>query len=298
MKRLLFIFNPMAGRAKLNSHLLDIILFYTKNNYLVTIYCTQKKGDRYAFLRGADRSYDLIVCAGGDGTLNEVISAFLDFDVSIPLGYIPSGSTNDFAHSIGIPTNIKAAMDTTINGISYKIDIGQFNRSYFIYVAAFGIFANVSYRTPQKMKNILGYMAYILEGIKAISELKSYCLTLEYESIRIEGNFLVGLIMNSFSVAGLKMPFHTYTKLNDGIFEGLFIRMPQNLWELQSIIASLLSGQLRQSPHILFFQTNSLTIISEPINWTLDGEYGGRQRKVEINNLRKAISLKIPEAME
>lgn len=297
MKRLLFIFNPMAGRAKLSGHLLDIVSFYTKSNYLVTMYCTQKKGDGYAFLRGWDKSYDLIVCAGGDGTLNEVISAILDFDIRIPLGYIPFGSTNDFARSIGIPQNIKAAMETTINGTPYEIDIGQFNRSYFVYVAAFGIFTNVSYSTPQKMKNVLGYMAYILEGIKAISELKSYRLTLECESVRTEGNFIVGLIMNSFSVAGFKTPFHTNTKLNDGIFEVLFIRMPQSVLELQSIIASLLSGQLEQSSHILSFRTSSLAITSEPMDWTLDGEHGGRQEAVEIHNLNKAVSLEIPEVM-
>lgn len=297
MKRLLFIFNPMAGKAKLSSYLFNIVTFYTKSNYLVTMYCTQKKGDGYAFLRDLSESYDLAVCAGGDGTLNEVISAILDFDIRIPLGYIPFGSTNDFARSIGIPTNIKAAMDTTINGASYEIDIGRFNRSYFVYVAAFGIFTSVSYSTPQKMKNALGYLAYILEGIKAISELKSYRLVLECESVRIEGNFIVGLIMNSFSVAGFKTPFHKNTKLNDGIFEVLFIRMPQSFLELQSIIASLLNGQLELSSHILSFQTSSLTIISEPMDWTLDGEHGGRHEEVKIHNLNKALSLKVPDIM-
>ncbi len=290
MKRLLFIFNPCAGRAKVKNKLYEIIEHYTRFGYLVTVYPTSAKRDAYSFLMQSEEMYELIVCGGGDGTLNEVASGILDAKIQIPLAYIPTGSTNDFARSIGISTDIDEALEITLHKNLFDIDIGVFNQNKFVYIAAFGIFTNIPYSTSQKMKNTLGYLAYVLEGIKAISELKAYNLTLKYDAGNVEGAFIVGLIMNSFSVAGFKNPFHQITKLNDGLFEVLLIRMPQNILELQAIIAALMNERV-EPEYMVCFQTSSISISSEPIEWTFDGEYGGVFDLVSISILNRALQV-------
>lgn len=171
MKNLLLIYNPTAGKMQIGNNLNKIIDYYTKQNYIVTVYPTQAREDGYAFVKEYVQQYDLIVCAGGDGTLNEIVSSVLVADADKPIGYIPCGSTNDFARSVGIPAAIDEAMVVPCEGTAVVVDIGQFNDKHFVYVAGFGLFTNVSYATPQKMKNSLGYLAYVLEGIKALTDM-------------------------------------------------------------------------------------------------------------------------------
>lgn len=293
MRKLLFIFNPSAGKAKLRNKIYDIIQFYTNHGYLITLYPTQMCKDAYSFIKNMEDMYDLIVCSGGDGTLNEVISGLLDSGKSKILGYIPSGSTNDFSRSIGIPSEIENALEITCSGTPYNVDIGCFNQHYFVYVAAFGAFTQISYATPQKMKNTFGYLAYILQGIKALSELRSYHLELEYLDKTIRGDFIVGLITNSFTVAGFKNPICSLTELNDGLFEILLIRMPKNIVELQTIIVALLNEKI-DSEYMICIQTPCFKITSEPIEWTFDGEYGGKFTEAFIVNLHKAVKILVP----
>lgn len=290
MKKMLFIFNPSSGKARIKNQLFDIIQFYTEKGYTITIYPTQQPGDGYAYIKELQDDYELIVCSGGDGTLNEIISGILDSGKMRKLGYIPSGSTNDFGRSIGIPQDLKKALDITSNGTPYGIDVGHFNEKYFIYVAGFGAFTKISYSTPQKIKNNLGYVAYVLQGIKELSELRNYHVVLEHDNGRLEDDFMIGFIMNSFSIAGFKNPIGYLTELNDGLFEILLIKRPANIVELQETIASLLSGTL-DSERITCVRTSFAKIKSDAMDWTLDGEFGGRYENVEVTNIRQAVQV-------
>ena len=290
MKKLLFIFNPSAGKGRVRTKIAEIVEYYKSQGYLTTIYPTSEKGDGFNFIRDLKEEYDLIVCSGGDGTLNEVVSGILDAQIHTSLGYIPSGSTNDFARSVKIPVTINEAMKILCGGIPYELDIGRLNERYFVYVAGFGAFTKVSYATPQKMKNALGYLAYLLQGIKELSELKAYFATISCDGKNVSGYYIVGLIMNSFSIGGFRNPTSKLTDLNDGIFEVLLIRMPQNLIELQGIVAALL-GDLNEAKSIEYFQASRIQITSESMEWTVDGEYGGKYEGVVVENINRAISI-------
>jgi len=294
MNKLLFIFNPQSGKAKIKNQLFDIIQYYTNNGYLTTIYPTQSAGDGYAYLKNMDEEYDLIVCSGGDGTLNEVISGIVDSGKHRVLGYLPSGSTNDFGRSVGIPSDMENALNITCFGKPCGIDVGSFNDKHFIYVAGFGAFTRVPYSTPQRRKNTLGYLAYILQGILELPEIRSYQLSMEYDGECVEGEFIVGFIMNSFSIAGFRNPAGSLTELNDGLFEVLLVKAPMNIVELQNIIASLLNGNI-ESEYIFCVQASNIKIHSELIEWTLDGEYGGKYEDAVIVNQKQEIQILINE---
>lgn len=290
MDKLLFVFNPLSGKARIRNQLFDIIQYYTNHNKLVTVYPTQSSGDGYEYLKNMDDEYDLIVCSGGDGTLNEVVSGILDSGKSRVIGYIPSGSTNDFGRSIGIPADMEKALDITCSGNLCKVDVGSFNEKYFIYVAGFGAFTRVPYSTPQKRKNTLGYLAYLLQGIQELPEIRGYRLSLEYDDGYINGEFIIGFVMNSFSIGGFKNPFGDMTELNDGLFEVLLVKMPMNIVELQNIITSLLNGNM-ESEYIICVQSSYIKVCSESMEWTLDGEYGGKCTNAVIVNKRQAIQI-------
>ena len=290
MKRLLFIFNPLSGKNRIQAQLFRIIEFYTDQGYLVTVYPTKAAGDGYDCIKNMSKDFDLIVCSGGDGTLNEIVSGILDGGKNTAIGYIPSGSTNDFGKSAGIPMDIEEAMEISCFGKPEEFDIGRLNDRYFVYVAAFGAFTKVSYTTPQKMKNVLGYLAYVLLGIKELSELRAYNMMIEYDHKKVEGEFIIGLIMNSFSIGGFKNPIGGLTELNDGMFEGILIRMPQNLMEFQEIVAALIGNQ-DDSKLVIRFQAAYIHIQSEPIEWTVDGEYGGCYEEATIENLNRAVKV-------
>lgn len=290
VERLLFVFNPYAGKAKIRLRLYEIVKFYTDHGYLVSIYPTNSSGDAYACMRNLTDEYSLIVCSGGDGTLNEIVSGMLDARRKTVLGYIPSGSTNDFGRSVGIPLNLMSALEISCCGKPFQLDIGRINDRYFVYVAGFGAFTKVSYITPQKMKNALGNLAYLLLGIKELSELHVYEMSIKYDGCNISGQFIVGLIMNSFSIAGFRNPISVMTNLNDGLFEVMLIKRPQNILELQEIVAVLL-GNLLNSKHIICFQASYIEIQSDPLEWVVDGEYGGQYKHVVIENQNQAITM-------
>ena len=186
--------------------------------------------------------------------------------------------------------DLKQALEISCGGNLLKLDIGSLNDRHFIYVAGFGAFTKVSYATPQRMKNTLGYLAYLLQGIKELSELHEYDLTLQYEGGVITDRYIVGLVMNSFSICGFRNPISSLTELNDGMFEVLLIRMPQNVMELQGIVAALLGNPL-DSEYIVCFQTSHMEIDSGPMEWTVDGEYGGRYEHVLIVNQKEAVQM-------
>ena len=295
MKKLLFIYNPNAGTGVLKPKLSDVLDIFVKAGYEVTVYPTQCYHDASKKAGSYTETYDLVVCSGGDGTLDEVVTGITEVGSNVPIGYIPAGSTNDFANSLFMPKNMLDAASMIMDGEIYKCDVGRFNHQTFAYVAAFGLFTDVSYETSQDLKNILGHLAYVLEGAKRLLDIKSYHMKVVTESGVIEDNFIYGMVTNSRSVGGFK----NLTKdvvMNDGLFEVTLIVQPKNPLEMQEIIRNLLSME-DNSDLIYSFKARKLTIeADEAVAWTLDGEYGGSPEVVEIENLKQALNLRLRSA--
>ena len=298
MKKLLFVYNPRAGKEMLKPRLSDVLDIFVKAGYEVTVHPTQAYRDAYYQIKEYEvGKYDLIACSGGDGTIDEVATGMMKRremgkDV-VPVGYIPAGTTNDFAKSLHIPRKPLAAADNAVKGVPFPCDIGKFNDSVFVYIAAFGIFTDVSYETDQAVKNVLGHMAYILEGAKRIFNIPSYKIKVEHDGEVIEDEFIFGMVTNSrggFSnMVGKNIVF------DDGLFEVTLIKTPKNPIALQEIIAALLIEQV-DTKHMYTFKTQKITFDSvEEIPWTLDGEFGGEQDYVEIENVQKAMEIMVPE---
>ncbi|MBR1391315.1 MAG: YegS/Rv2252/BmrU family lipid kinase [Lachnospiraceae bacterium] len=293
MKRLLFVFNPHSGKGKIKSRLSDIVDLMTKADYEITIYPTQCKGDAVRKIREDAGSYDLVACSGGDGTLDEVVTGMMQREQRVPLGYIPAGSTNDFANSLRLPKEMLKAANVVVQGRSFPVDVGAFNENFFIYVAAFGLFTAVSYQTSQNLKNVLGHAAYILEGAKSLFDIPAYQLQVEYEDQVLEGEFIYGMVTNSVSVGGFRNLTGKNVLLDDGLFEVTLIRAPKNPIELNEIVVNLTSRR-DHSDLIYTFKTSEIRIHSETdIPWTLDGEFGGNHREVVIGNRHRAIEIKV-----
>ena len=295
MKKLLFVYNPRAGKEMLKPRLSDVLDIFVKAGYEVTVHPTQAYRDAYYQIKEYEvGKYDLIACSGGDGTIDEVATGMMKRremgkDV-VPVGYIPAGTTNDFAKSLHIPRKPLAAADNAVKGVPFPCDIGKFNDSVFVYIAAFGIFTDVSYETDQAVKNVLGHMAYILEGAKRIFNIPSYKIKVEHDGEVIEDEFIFGMVTNSRSVGG----FSNMVGKNI-VFEVTLIKTPKNPIALQEIIAALLIEQV-DTKHMYTFKTKKITFDSvEEIPWTLDGEFGGEQDYVEIENVQKAMEIMVPE---
>lgn len=295
MKKLLFVVNGHSGKGQIKNKLLDIIDIMIKEGYHVQVHTTQEREDATKVVREQAKYYDLVVCSGGDGTLDEAVMGMMQSEVRTPLGYIPAGSTNDFANSLEIPKDMIQAAKTAVLGVPFSCDVGEFNGDYFIYVAAFGIFTDVSYATSQELKNALGHVAYILEGAKRLHTIKSYHMRVEYDGNEIEGDFLLGMITNSTSVGGFKNMTGKDVKLDDGMFEVTLIHKPKNIIELKTIIASL-TNLKDETDLIDSFRADSVKFYSEEeIPWTLDGEFGGDHKEVQIKDHCKAVDIMINE---
>lgn len=295
MKKLFFVVNGHSGKGQIKNKLLDIIDIMIKEGYHVQVHTTQEREDATKVVREQAKYYDLVVCSGGDGTLDEAVTGMMQSEVRTPLGYIPAGSTNDFANSLEIPKDMIQAAKTAVLGVPFSCDVGEFNGDYFIYVAAFGIFTDVSYATSQELKNALGHVAYILEGAKRLHTIKSYHMRVEYDGNEIEGDFLLGMITNSTSVGGFKNMTGKDVKLDDGMFEVTLIHKPKNIIELNTIIASL-TNLKDETDLIDSFRADSVKFYSEEeIPWTLDGEFGGDHKEVQIKDHCKAVDIMINE---
>lgn len=293
MKKMLFVYNPKSGKAQIRTKLADILDIFTKGGYEITVHPTQKKGDATEIVANRKPIYDLVVCSGGDGTLDETVTGMFRSGFFTPIGYIPAGSTNDFGGSLALPKNMLKAAEAIVYGKNFPCDVGSFNRDIFVYIAAFGLFTEVSYETKQDMKNLLGHMAYLLEGMKRLSTIRSYPLRITYEDKVIEDDFIFGMITNSVSVGGFKRITGKNVKLDDGVFEVTLIKKPKNALELNNIMVSLLNRDI-DAEEMYCFRTNKLICDSaEPISWTLDGENGGVHTRVEIENLCKGIEIRV-----
>lgn len=291
MKRMLFVYNPNAGTGILKPKLSDVLDLFTKNGYEVTVYPTQKAHDAVGKIQDCGAGYDLIVCSGGDGTLDEAVTGMQMGNISIPLGYIPAGTTNDFAASLGIPKDILAAADTAVTGEAFPCDVGMFDDDYFIYIAAFGIFTDVSYETKQSMKNILGHLAYLLEGAKRIFNIPSYKIKVTTESESFEDEFIFGMVTNSRSVGGFKGIIGPEVVFDDGEFEVTLIRTPKNPIELNELLGAIMLGQINPQRMYSFRSGNVKFECEEEIPWTLDGEYGGSHKEVVVRDKKQALKI-------
>lgn len=292
MGNLLFIVNPRSGKARIKNRLLEILDVFVKAGWKVQVHITQEQLDAMKVARERGPQVDMIVCSGGDGTLSETISGMMQMENPPLLGYIPAGSTNDFASSLQIPSQMVKAAQNAVSGTPCAIDIGYFCRERtFVYVAAFGAFTEVSYMTPQEKKNLLGHQAYMLEGVKSLANIKPYRMRVETDDFCMEGDFIFGMVTNTTSVGGFKGLVTQDVALDDGLFEVLMIRTPKTAIELKNIISYMILKE-EQSEYVYKFKTSKLKIVSdEAVDWVLDGEFGGSRTEVEVENLARRIEI-------
>lgn len=284
-QRVLLMVNPMAGRQKIRNELLYVVDTLTKAGYETIIYTTQGKDATRDLLAEKDSQFDRVICCGGDGTFNEILSATMHWDKRPILGYIPAGTTNDFAAGLKLPSNIREAAVNIVRGTPHTVDAGLFNTSYFSYVASFGAFTETSYSTPQNFKNALGHLAYILEGIKEIPAFTPYTVCVEADGQIYKDSYIFGAVSNARSVGGILKISDSLVDLNDGVFEVMMIKMPKTLMDLSAIVTSLTSlNPLKYDPSMfLFLQTKELKITFEQeMVWSLDGERvsGGKEARI------------------
>ena len=291
MKKMLFVMNPYAGMRKANRYLADVIALFNRADYEVITYMTAGQGDAVGVVEKNAPGVDLVVCCGGDGTFNETVSGVLRSGVDVPIGYIPAGSTNDFAASLKLSSNIMQAAADIVVGVPQRYDVGRFGNRYFSYVASFGAFTRASYSSPQSVKNALGHMAYILEGIQEISQIKKTHVRLELDGQPVEDDFLFGAISNSTSVAGILTLDPKLVDMQDGKFEVLLVRAPTEIGEISDTIRAV-QKQEYDCALITFRSAQKIRIYADPeMAWTLDGEREPGHETVEVENLHHAVRI-------
>lgn len=289
LKKMLFIMNPYAGTRKANKYLADILSVFNRAGYAVTVHMTAGPGDCERATLELAKDRDLIVCAGGDGTFSEMVNGLIRLGLTIPVGYIPCGSTNDFANTLHLSKDPLQAARDIVEGQPIHYDIGQFGDRYFTYVASFGAFTRASYATPQNIKNALGHAAYILSGIQELSQLHKEHIRIETEDQIIEDDFLFGAVCNSTSVGGILTLDPKQVDMADGKFELLLVRAPKDILEISECISALQSKKYNCAM-VTFLSTSRLQITADPeMSWTLDGERGDGAAQINITNLHHAI---------
>lgn len=289
-QNVLLIVNPVSGRQKARMMIYSIVNFLSQNNCKTTIFTTLHQYHATQLVMEHAESHDKIICCGGDGTFNEVMSGLVKIEAKTPVGYIPTGTTNDLAHAIGLASNVKRAMHLTLYGTPRDLDVGTYNDDkYFSYVASFGAFSNVAYETPQWLKNRIGRASYFFYGISEIGDICSHRVKIEYDDVEVEGDFIYGSVSNSTVIGGLvKLPEGSI-HLDDGKFEVLLIRTPKNPVELHHIIQGL-ANQDYNDDSVLFFTAGKVAFTFEDnVPWTTDGEYAGECNHVVIGNLKQRV---------
>jgi len=288
-QKILLIANPMAGMKKIKRMLPKVIKLFEDNGFEVSCHETASRGDAAETVKKCARGCDIVVSAGGDGTLNETISGLMVLDDRPALGYIPAGSTNDFAISLGLPSDVMKAAKNIIAGTPRLLDIGMINERYFSYVASFGAFTDASYTTPQTLKNTLGHLAYILEGVKELPNIRPRCVRLETGGDVIEDEWLFGAVSNSTSLGGIVRLNAGLVDFSDGLFEIMLIKNPRNAIELSKIAISLQTKKYDEDV-ITFFRTSDVSIATDgEMPWSLDGEYYSGSESITVKNMHHAI---------
>ncbi len=305
-KKILFIFNPVSGRSQIKNNLMEILEILSGAEFKVVCYVTKASGDARRIVREREDDYLYIVCAGGDGTLDEVVSGMMESRDKpfVPIGYIPAGTTNDFAANLNIPSDMRMAAEIIAHGRTFRCDLGRFNKKdYFTYVAAFGAFTGTSYQTPQELKNQLGHFAYILQGVSELGKMRAYHMHVKAIEVKEAGDgvidivddFAFGMITNSRSIGGIQNITGSNVDLQDGLFEVTLIRMPKNPLEMSEILMALGNTEVR-TEIVTTFKTSRITFSSgEKIEWTRDGEYAGGHKRVTLENIPGQLRILVPE---
>ena len=295
MKKLLFIVNPRAGKTKSSAPLFDAVAAFSRAGYLVRVFLTEAGGEARTYAAKWGPQYDVVVCAGGDGTLNETISGLMTLPQRPLLGYLPNGSTNDFAASLHLSSDPRHAAQAIASGQPHALDIGRHNDRYFAYVASFGAFTRSSYSASQAAKNALGHFAYILEGLGDLDSLRPYNCRIEADGETFEGDFIFGAVCNSTSLGGLVKLDPKRVHMDDGMFELILLRMPKTALDLQNLITAL-NRMDYDYPGVIFRHVRSVTVTTrEDIPWSLDGQYAPSAPRVEIRSLHNAVQLMIQD---
>lgn len=291
MKKMLFVMNPYSGIRRANRYLADIISIFNRGGYEVTAHMTAGQGDAIRVVQEKAKEMDLVACCGGDGTFNETISGILRSGADVPVGYIPAGSTNDFAASLKLPANILQAAKDIVEGEPVAYDVGRFGQRYFSYVASFGAFTRASYATPQNIKNALGHTAYVLEGINELSQIRKTHVRMELDGQVVEDDFLFGAISNSTSVGGILTLDPKQVDMADGKLEVLLVRAPVDLLEISECIKAV-QTQKYNCDMITFRSAEKIRVFADPdMPWTLDGEREDGHAEVDVENVHLAIRL-------
>ena len=291
MRKLLFLVNPNAGQRRVNKSLTEIIGIFNEGGYEVTVFLTTGPGSGSRIVAERALNYDLVVCAGGDGTLNETITGILRAGAKCPVGYIPCGSTNDFASTLKLSLDVVQAAKDIMLGKPVEYDVGRWGDRYFVYIASFGAFTRVSYSTPQNLKNALGHLAYVLSGIQELPQIRNIPMALELDDQVLDGEYLFGAVSNSTSVGGVFTLDPRRVDLRDGKFEVILVRMPRDMAELTQC-ATALQNHTYDCAAITFRKVSRLKVHQNPgLLWTLDGERAEGSDVLEIENLHRAIRL-------
>ena len=295
MKRLLYIYNPAAGRKTAKSALSDALEVFARQGYEITVRPTQERGDATATVIRQGAQYDRVVCCGGDGTLNETVRGLLALppEQRPVLGYIPAGTTNDFSRTLELPKTVTELAEVAGDGLLRPIDVGDAQGQSFTYVAAFGLFTDVSYSTPQASKNLLGHFAYVLEGMGRLANIPSYHMKVTTAGgHEAEGDFIYGMVGNTVSVGGLVNLPRDMVRLDDGLFEVILIRQPRTIEDWQSILTALTTLEPDEGGAVVAFPAGEITFAcDQSVAWTVDGEFGGEQAVTTIRNQTRAITM-------
>lgn len=294
MQKLLLIYNPTSGKGRVRSSLATVVDSFTKRGWLVTAYPTQSRGDATRVARELGGQFDRVVCSGGDGTLSETVAGLMELEHPPVLGFLPAGSTNDCGVSLNLPADpAKAAAMAAGDGVPQPWDVGLFNHAPFVYVAAFGAFTQVSYATPQDLKNALGHLAYVVAGIASIPTITPYHMRVEFDGHVIEDDFYYGMVCNTYSIGGMKKIVTDKVDLADGLFEVILVKKPLSVEEVTGALQNLLfPSEPNQRSAVLSFHASNLTFTcDQSIPWTLDGEYGGSYETATVENCKQALTI-------
>ena len=292
MKKLLFLYNTHAGKGLLKNRLAAVQDALAAAGWDVTIHPTQGAGDATAVAAARAGEFDRIVCSGGDGTLHEVVAGLMGLENRPEVGYIPAGTTNDFAKNLSLPRGMEAMARVAAAGVPRPVDIGSFNDRYFIYVAAFGAFTKVAYETPQDLKNTFGHLAYVMAGIASLPSITPYHMKIEYDGNTLEDDFYFGMVSNAYSIGGIRLPTSEHVVLDDGLFEVDLVKKPVSLADVANGFQALLDQNQPSAGSRIHFKASHLTFTCEqPIPWTIDGEFGGSESVNEIVNCQRALTI-------
>lgn len=293
-KKLYLIANPCSGTGKIKTQLYPIVQVFSDGGYDVTVHLTDERGDATIQTAALSKEYEMIVCCGGDGTLNEVITGLMQNKNKFKLGYIPAGTLNEWSGGLKISRNMKKAAQDLLDDNIVPLDIGKFAEHYFSYTASFGAFTEASYSAPQAAKNMLGKIAYLFEGIKTLGNIHPIHLKVNCDGHEVEGDFIFGTVSNSLSVGGVVHYKEALVELGDGLFEVLLIRYPSNLTELQAAVSAILTKDF-SNKSVEFFQAKKVVFENaQEVDWTLDGEHIAPLKRIEVENLHAAVNFLIP----